>query len=92
MYRLPKAMEKNLMTGKSERPPAGRKQSAPAPQSLPLFSFSFSVFQTLCVTVFIYIYLFFSTFEGLVIFQSTHKGKFITKLGSNEAEAEKTMR
>lgn len=84
MYRLPKAMEKNLMTGKSERPPAGRKQSAPAPQSLPLSDLS--------LTVFIYIYLFFSTFEGLVIFQSTHKGKFITKLGSNEAEAEKTMR
>lgn len=52
------------MTGKSERPPAGRKQSAPAPQSLPLSDLSFLFFifgfsNSLCDSFYIYIFIFF---------------------------------
>jgi len=72
---------KNLMTDESER----RRQEGSNPPHLrnPVFLFQFFAFlffQTLCVT-----FLFF-TF-GLLIFQSTHKGKILTKLGSSEAEA-----
>jgi len=71
---------KNLMTDESER----RRQegSNPPPSGSQFSSFNFLLFyfsNSLC-DIFIFTF-------GLLIFQSTHKGKILTKLGSSEAEA-----